>query len=104
MQADLGFAHFLTHADGVATFLLTVLALMSIATWYLIVQKSAANWRMKRRRQDFLAMFWDAADLDAVAAYVHAKGIRDPFSHLTHHGLKAADQYRNNGPVRKPVG
>ena len=40
-------------------------------------------------------MFWDAADLDAVAAYVRAKGIRDPFSHLTHHGLKAADQYRN---------
>ncbi|MEK6663095.1 MAG: MotA/TolQ/ExbB proton channel family protein [Pseudomonadota bacterium] len=95
MQQDLGFAHFLTHTDGVATFLLSVLALMSIATWYLIVQKSAANWRMKRRRQDFLAMFWDAADLDAVAAYVRAKGIRDPFSHLTHHGLKAADQYRN---------
>ena len=66
MQADLGFAHFLTKMDGVATFLLTVLALMSIATWYLIVQKSAANWRMKRRRQDFLSMFWDAADLDAV--------------------------------------
>ena len=40
-------------------------------------------------------MFWDAADLDAVAAYVRAKGIRDPFSHLTHHGLKAADQYLN---------
>lgn len=95
MQTDLGFAHFLTHADGVATFLLSVLVLMSIATWYLIVQKSAANWRMKRRRQDFLAMFWDAADLNAVAAYVRAKGIRDPFSHLTHHGLKAADQYRN---------
>ena len=95
MQTDLGFAHFLTHADGISTFLLSVLVLMSIATWYLIVQKSAANWRMKRRRQDFLAMFWDAADLNAVAAYVRAKGIRDPFSHLTHHGLKAADQYRN---------
>lgn len=95
MQQELGLAHFLTHADGVGSVLLWMLVLMSVATWYLIVQKSASNWRLKRRRQDFLDMFHDAADLDAVAAYVYNKGVGDPFSHLTHHGLKAAEQYRN---------
>ena len=95
MQQELGLSHFLTHADGVAGFLLWMLVLMSVATWYLIVQKSVANWRMKHRRQDFLAMFWDAPDLESVTAYVRGKGVRDPFSHLTHHGLKAEEQYRN---------
>lgn len=95
MDQELGFAHFLSHADAVGMFLLWVLAMMSIASWYLIARKSLSNWRMKRRRRDFLAMFWNAPDIDTVAVALREQGVRDPFSHLTHHGLKAADQYRN---------
>ena len=95
MQQELGFAHFLGHADGVGTFLLWTLVVMSVATWYLIAVKSLGNWRMRRRKREFLAMFWDAPDLEAVAAQLRSTGVRDPFSHLTHHGLKAAEQYRN---------
>ena len=94
-QTQLGFAHFIAQADGLAHFLLVVLLAMSVVTWTLIVSKSLANWRMKKHAQAFLARFWDAPGLAAVADYLQSNGVNDPFSHLTHHGLKAAEQYRN---------
>ncbi len=94
-QTQLGFAHFIAQADSLAHFLLVVLLAMSVITWTLIVSKSLANWRMKQHARAFLARFWDAPELAAVADYLQNNGINDPFSHLTHHGFKAAEQYRN---------
>jgi biopolymer transport protein ExbB len=93
MQANLGFGHFLTQADAVGHFLLIVLALMSVATWYLIVSKSWSNWAMRRRGHAFLVAFWQAPDMQAVSGYLRQHGIGDPFSHATHHGLRAAEQH-----------
>jgi biopolymer transport protein ExbB len=95
MQQNLGFGHFLTQADGVGQFLLLVLALMSVATWYLIVSKSWSNWAMHRRARQFMQHFWDAADMQSVSNYLKQHGIGDPFSHVTHHGLRAAEQHRD---------
>ena len=92
IPTQLGFAHFIAQADGLAHFLLVVLLAMSVITWYLIVSKSLANRRMKKHAEAFLARFWDAPDLAAVADYLQNHGVSDPFSHLTHHGLKAAEQ------------
>jgi biopolymer transport protein ExbB len=95
MQQSLGFAHFLNELDGLGRFLLVVLTTMSIATWYLIVTKALRQWRMRNHGRAFLNHFWEAADLDQVSNYLRDAGVRDPFSHLTHHGLRAAEQYRN---------
>ncbi|MBU1265136.1 MAG: MotA/TolQ/ExbB proton channel family protein [Gammaproteobacteria bacterium] len=94
-QSQLGFAHFIAQADGLAHFLLVVLVAMSVITWYLIASKSITNWHMKKHSQAFLARFWDAPGLASVGEYLQNHGVNDPFSHLTHHGLKAAEQYRN---------
>jgi biopolymer transport protein ExbB len=94
-QSQLGFAHFIAQADGLAHFLLVVLVAMSVITWYLIASKSITNWRRKKNSQAFLARFWDAPGLASVGEYLQNHGVNDPFSHLTHHGLKAAEQYRN---------
>ncbi len=91
----LGFAHFIAQADGVAHFLLAVLLAMSIATWYLIVTKAWGNWRMRQRGRAFLRRFWEAPDLAAVASDLRRHGIGDPFSHLTHHALRAVEQHHN---------
>jgi biopolymer transport protein ExbB len=91
---ELGFAHFIAQADGLAHFLLVMLLAMSVVTWYLIISKSIASWRMKKHSTAFLARFWDAPGLAAVAECLQQQGVNDPFSHLTHHGLKAAEQYR----------
>ncbi|MEW5891676.1 MAG: MotA/TolQ/ExbB proton channel family protein [Pseudomonadota bacterium] len=100
MQQDLGFAHFLGQADGLGQFLLVVLAAMSVATWYLIIVKSLTLWRTRRHARVFLDRFWNAADLNEVAAHLREQGVGDPFSHLTHHGLRAAEQHRNRAGQR----
>ncbi len=99
-QETLGLAHFISQADGVAHFVLAVLLLMSIATWYLIATKTWGYWRMRQRGRDFLRRFWDAPDLDAVAADLHRHGIHDPFSHLTSHALRALEHYRHRNGAR----
>ena len=95
VPVQLGLSHFLAQADGVAKFLLILLLTMSVITWYLIVSKSFANWRMRNSGGQFLARFWDAPGLASVAKHLESAGVHDPFSHMTQHGLQAAEQYRN---------
>ena len=94
MEQSLGFAHFLRSADPVAMFILAVLLVMSVGSWYLIFTK---GWRIvaTRRRSDvFVRQFWDAPDIGAVAERLRATGAADPFSHLVHHGFTAVEQHR----------
>jgi biopolymer transport protein ExbB len=64
----LGFAHFLSQADGVGKTVLAVLLLLSVASWYLILTRALANWFAQRRANVFLARFWQASSLDDVKA------------------------------------
>jgi len=97
MENTLGFAHFLANADGVARFILAVLCVMSVGTWYLIAVKGYVLIRARRRAQAFLREFWSARSLDAVAQRLHETGVTDAFSHLVHHGFVAIEQHRNGG-------
>ncbi|HEX5801847.1 MAG TPA: MotA/TolQ/ExbB proton channel family protein [Azospira sp.] len=94
MATPLGFAHFLAHADGVARFVLALLLVASIGTWYLIVTKGVTGFRMRRRSDAFLAAFWEAPNLEAVAASIRERGTTEPFSHLVHHGFTAIEQHQ----------
>lgn len=100
MQQDMGFAHFLGHADALGQFLLVVLVTMSVATWYLIVAKWIKQWRTRRHARTFLSRFWNATDMNEVTAHLREQGVGDPFSHITHHGLRAAEQHRNRSSQR----
>lgn len=100
MTAAFGFAHFLSHADGVSTAILLILLAMSVATWYLILTKATQRLLLRRQAAEFLRLFWNAPNLGAVAARLHATGVRDPFSHLLHHGLTACEQYRRRDAQR----
>jgi biopolymer transport protein ExbB len=63
MEQGLGFAHFLTQADGVGKGVLIVLLLLSVASWYLIVTRSLVNWLARRRADAFLSRFHHAGQL-----------------------------------------
>jgi biopolymer transport protein ExbB len=67
MEQGLGFAHFLTQADGVGKAVLSVLLLLSVASWYLIVTRALSNWFAQRRADAFVRRFWQAGSLDEVA-------------------------------------
>ncbi|MGB0126251.1 MAG: MotA/TolQ/ExbB proton channel family protein [Rhodocyclaceae bacterium] len=104
MNESLGFAHFLVHADLVARVVLVILLGASIASWTLILTKSARLVRMSRHSRSFLTAFWEAETLEAVARHIREHGAREPFAHLLHHGFTAVEQIergRRSGP--RPV-
>jgi len=92
MVDSLGFAHFLTNADIVARVILAVMLLASVGSWYLILVKGAHVLRLRRRSAAFLAAFWEARNLEAVATRIRETGTTEPFSHLLHHGFTALEQ------------
>jgi biopolymer transport protein ExbB len=94
METTLGFGHFLANTDAVARFILVLMVLMSVGTWYLIVTKGLRLWLAQKQSAAFLRTFWQAASLDAVARRLRETGVTEPFSHLVHHGFTAIEQYR----------
>ena len=96
MENPMGFAHFLGHADAVARAVLALMLIASICTWYLIATKGVRALRMRRRSDAFLNAFWDAPNLEAVAARIRENGVAEPFSHLVHHGFTAIEQHNRS--------
>lgn len=94
MNNSMGFQSFLAQADGVAWFVLTVLIVMSIGTWYYIITKSWQYFKTRDRSRDFVKDFWASPSLEAVARKLRSTGITDPFSHLVHHGFTAVEQHQ----------
>ena len=95
----LGLANFLAQADAVGKALLAVLLVMSVATWYLIVAKSIQTYAIRRRSARFLATFWDAPSLQAVATHLEEHHPDEPFSHLAWHAIVSVrhhEQHRAN--------
>lgn len=91
----MGMHHFLAQADAVAWFVLTVLIVMSIGTWYYIAIKTWHSMKTRRLSQQFVQSFWSAPSLEAVADRLRETGIADPFSHLVHHGFTAIEQHQS---------
>ena len=93
----IGFGHFLAQADGVAKFILVLMAVASAASWYLIVTKLVSYARAKRRSSAFLDFFWNAPSLDVVAAQIEQKHPDEPFSHLVYHAIVASRHHERHG-------
>ena len=93
----MGFAHFLSHADGVAKFILVTMLIASVASWYLILTKAVSNLITRKRSEKFLDFFWNAPSLDVVADHVEKNHPREPFSHLAYHGLVASRHHARHG-------
>ncbi|MCC6202433.1 MAG: MotA/TolQ/ExbB proton channel family protein [Gammaproteobacteria bacterium] len=93
MENSLGFGHFLAASDGIARLVLVLMVIASVGSWYLIATKGLQSRRLRRRSEEFLDAFWEAPNLEAVAARIRERGITDPFSHLVHHGFTAIEQH-----------
>jgi biopolymer transport protein ExbB len=100
VETRLGFAHFLGQTDAVGKFVLAVLLVMSIATWYLILSKGVQTWVTRRRSRRFLREFWSAGSLREVHERIHRQGADDPFSDLAHEGFSAVEQHGRRGVER----
>jgi len=95
-----GIAGFLSQSDSISKAALVVLLLMSVATWYLIIMKGIQWLTARRRTERFLAIFWDAPSLQAVASHLEEHHPAEPFSHLAWHGIVAARHHQRHGAHR----
>ena len=96
----LGFTHFLAQTDSIGRFLLAVLLLMSVITWYLIAVKSISAVLQSRLTRRFLANFANASSLQSVAAGLEQQQPGGPFSRLAWQAIAAArhhQQHRERG-------
>ena len=77
------FASFLAQTDAIGRTVLVLLALMSLATWYLIITKTIQMVTIRRRAARFLQSFWNAPSMQAVALRLAERGADEPFSKLS---------------------
>ncbi|KAF7600824.1 MAG: biopolymer transporter ExbB [Candidatus Dactylopiibacterium carminicum] len=93
----LGFAHFISQADGLGKTLFVVLLAMSLASWYFIATKAVSNLRRRRNSARFVEMFWNASSIEEVRNEISTHGADEPFSHLTSHAIFARDHHQRIG-------
>ena len=91
-----GISSFLSQGDPVGLLVLLSLAVMSVASWYLIIHKSIGNRRLQRRAQAFMEQFRAAPSLDAIAAELTREAPDDPFGRVSAQGIEARQHYRRS--------
>lgn len=91
MEQGLGFSHFLAQIDAVGMSVLVLLISLSVASWYLIITKSIANFIAKRRAIAFLKHFWGVESLDEVKQSLNTATPNNAFAELAKLGIEAAD-------------
>ena len=87
MEQDFGFVHFISQCDTMGKGVLALLLLLSVASWYLMVTKAVANMGARKRADEFLKLFWDAASLQAMQATLNASPDSNAFSDLARQAL-----------------
>lgn len=95
MENGLGFANFLAQIDEVGMVVLALLISLSMASWYLIITKSIANFVAKRRAEDFLDRFWSLDSLQAAQIDFKDHEPDNAFAELAKLGISAANDSRN---------
>ncbi len=93
----LGFAHFLTRADGVGRTVLLVLLALSVASWYLIVTRALANTLAQRRAETFLKRFWQAGSIAEVRAALSPQVADNAFARLVQRAAEAVEEVERQG-------
>lgn len=97
MESKLGFSHFLAQIDAVGIGVLALLIALSIASWYLIITKSIANYVAKRRAESFLKYFWSVDSLQEVSAKLNNETADNAFSQLAKQAIDAAADSKMHG-------
>jgi biopolymer transport protein ExbB len=97
---SLGLAAFLAQSDLVSRAAMAVLALMSIASWYFIVLRGVQIAGARARADRFLALFWNAPSLEAVAQTLQRDGAHDAYGRLTQQAMQAIEHHRQHGAQR----
>ena len=97
MSQELGFSHFISQVDTIGKVVLVILLLLSIASWYLIITKSLANWLEAHRTKLFLDKFWQEDSIESLRVNLHSVKANNAFVNLSIEGVDALRNARSHG-------
>ena len=102
LNPNLGFAHYWAQGDAITHSVAYLLLLMSIASWYYILSKAWASWRI-RRSATAVEHFWDAPSMeDAITALSHAD-TEQVYAPLASHAVEAVSVKANSASLNASV-
>jgi len=96
MQSQMGIAHFWSQGDLVTHSTAIILALLSLASWSVIVSKLMSAWRASRLPERVLASFWDANSLPEALEALRREDASGIFAGLALTGAHAAQAHQQN--------
>lgn len=97
MTQELGVANFIANVDGVGKTVLVILLVLSVASWYLIVTKSLANWLEARRAKSFLDKFWQEHSIESLRLSLQKTKPNNAFASLATEGVDALRNANKHG-------
>ena len=102
LNPNLGFAHYWAQGDAITHTVAYLLLVMSIASWYYILSKAWASWRI-RRSANAVEHFWDAPSMeDAITALGHAD-TEQVYAPLASHAVEAVSIKANSASLNASV-
>jgi biopolymer transport protein ExbB len=93
-----GLAHLWAQSDAIIRAVGVILLVMSISSWYLILNRVLRQVRA-RRHSGAVEAFWAAPDLDAGLRVLEARAPGSPFEALAQQGAAAAQHVRRHTRV-----
>ena len=97
MTHELGVANFIANVDAVGKTVLVFLLVLSVASWYLIVTKSLANWLEARRAKVFLDKFWQEHSIESLRLSLQKTNPNNAFASLATEGVDALRNANTHG-------
>ena len=96
MESQMGLAHFWGQGDLVTHTTAVILALLSLASWSVIVSKLLSLWRASRLQERALNGFWNADSLPEALEGLRRDDVSGVFSGLALTGAHAAQAHQQN--------
>ena len=94
MHSQIGLAHFWSQGDLVTHAAALILALLSLASWTIIIGKLGAAWRASRLPDRVLASFWDGNSLPEALEALRREDRSGFFADLALTGAHAAQAHQ----------
>ncbi|MGH8455931.1 MAG: MotA/TolQ/ExbB proton channel family protein [Stenotrophobium sp.] len=90
---QMGFGHLLNNADAIALFVVILLLLMSVFSWYFILSKTVRILIVRAGEHKVVQGFWEAPALREAVSTLEKQPAAEPFSKIALDAANAAMQH-----------
>ena len=97
MPSQLGLAHFWSQGDLITHVVAVILLLLSVASWMVIVGRSAWQWKTRRCFEPAMNAFWAAESLPRAVEAIKASDRSGVFAHMASAAVQAALSHEQHG-------